>query len=250
MRVITLGTAGGRPTKHRNTSATAIVMDDGSWVLVDCGDGTLRSAMRMGLDTANLEGVLITHDHMDHMSGLTALLYDLKYTPNKELRLVAPMGVHSYVNTLLSFMPKGAKVVQKEASERNTFTIGGAFITCKEMVHTTTSFGYKLSADGKQVCVCGDNARPSALRHWVGNVDMVVHEATFIGSDDEGAAKWGHSTFESVMAAVEQWDVGNVIITHQGRWVTEEERDGLRAELVRGGYNHVHIANDFDNWGL
>lgn len=250
MKVITLGTAGGRPSEHRNTSATAIVHDDGSWVLVDCGDGALRQAMRMGLDTAKLRGVCITHKHIDHIGGLTAVLYDLKYSKFKDVWVVAPEDAHAYINAIRATVPGLENVTLHATNAKAEYTLGGFTITTKEMVHTTESWGYKATANGKMVCVCGDNANPGKLAAWVEGADWVSHEATFLDNNTENAAKWGHTTLTDLLAAVEGWNVGIVVITHQGRWVSEAERDSMRAELIRNNIGHIAVANDFDGWTL
>lgn len=69
------------------------VMDKktGDWLLLDCGDGTLRDSLQRGVDLGKLRGVLISHGHGDHMSGLLALFWGLRIVHFRgELKIFAP----------------------------------------------------------------------------------------------------------------------------------------------------------------
>lgn len=78
--VITLGTAGGPlwwnappATTERQGIATAVVVNE-SVYLVDCGRGVGDRFARVGLTVHDLRGVLLTHLHSDHVTGIPDLL--------------------------------------------------------------------------------------------------------------------------------------------------------------------------------
>ncbi|MFI7481625.1 MBL fold metallo-hydrolase [Kocuria sp. M1R5S2] len=97
--VITLGTAGGPRwwTDHHGAPragiATAVVVD-GTWYLVDCGQGAGRQAAAAGLRMADLGGVFITHMHSDHTVDLPSLLlfgaFELKNHRRGPIPVVGP----------------------------------------------------------------------------------------------------------------------------------------------------------------
>jgi ribonuclease BN (tRNA processing enzyme) len=97
--VITLGTAGGPRwwQDHQGTPrfgiATAVVVN-GTWYLVDCGQGAGRQAHAAGLDMADLGGIFITHMHSDHTVDLPSMLlfgaFELKTTPRGPIPVVGP----------------------------------------------------------------------------------------------------------------------------------------------------------------
>ena len=55
----------------------AVVLQEGRYLLIDMGKScrtTLRALNSLGLAVSDCEGVLITHEHADHVSGLDTFL--------------------------------------------------------------------------------------------------------------------------------------------------------------------------------
>lgn len=71
--IIFLGTSASAPSAKRGLSAQVIKHDEYRF-LVDCGEGTQRQILQSGLGFRNLNHILITHGHLDHILGLAGLL--------------------------------------------------------------------------------------------------------------------------------------------------------------------------------
>lgn len=128
--VITLGTAGGPRwwKDHQGTPrfgiATAVVVN-GTWYLVDCGQGAGRQANAAGLEMANLGGIFITHMHSDHTVDLPSLLlfgaFELKNTPRGPIPVIGP-GDRGKLPPL---SPRATEVPVPVAPERPTPGVAG-----------------------------------------------------------------------------------------------------------------------------
>ena len=128
--VITLGTAGGprwwkdHQGAPRFGIATAVVVN-GTWYLVDCGQGAGRQANAAGLEMANLGGIFITHMHSDHTVDLPSLLlfgaFELKNTPRGPIPVVGP-GDRGKLPPL---SPRATAVPAPVAPDRPTPGVGG-----------------------------------------------------------------------------------------------------------------------------
>ena len=71
--IIFLGTSASAPSAKRGLSAQVIKHDEFRF-LIDCGEGTQRQILQSGIGFKNLNHILITHGHLDHILGLAGLL--------------------------------------------------------------------------------------------------------------------------------------------------------------------------------
>jgi ribonuclease Z len=71
--IIFLGTSASAPSAKRGLSAQVVKHDEFRF-LIDCGEGTQRQILQSGLGFKNLNHILITHGHLDHILGLAGLL--------------------------------------------------------------------------------------------------------------------------------------------------------------------------------
>lgn len=100
MKIIPLGTSSGKPTLHRNVSATA-VGGEGEWWLFDCGEAAQIQIARAGLSFHRLAGIFITHLHGDHFNGLPGLLSTMALDKRERpLTLAGPPGIREYLDLL------------------------------------------------------------------------------------------------------------------------------------------------------
>ena len=93
--VVFLGTAGSTPTARRAPAAT-LIRRGGDRILLDCGEGTQRQLLRSQIGLVDLDVVLFSHYHADHVLGLPGLLktYDLRGR-EQGLELYGPSGLAS-----------------------------------------------------------------------------------------------------------------------------------------------------------
>jgi len=67
-----LGTSASVPSAERNHPGL-LVEAGGHRILVDCGEGTQRQLLRSGAGFRRLDRLLLTHDHFDHVLGISGL---------------------------------------------------------------------------------------------------------------------------------------------------------------------------------
>lgn len=106
MEVIVLGASGTYPTVDDAASGFLVIADD-TKVWLDAGPGTFQNLQRH-IDFHDLDAVVLSHMHLDHVLDFYAFHYALAYgmasVGPKALPVFAPAGSEPY---LLSLRPDG-----------------------------------------------------------------------------------------------------------------------------------------------
>src|SRR5262249_26146103 len=127
--VVFLGTSGSVPSPLRAPSAT-LVRRGGDRILIDCGEGTQRQLLRSSAGLVDLEVVLFTHYHGDHILGLPGLLKTFALRSREaELRMYGPPGLHAVFRAFDPFVGRlpfpllVEEVTAGEAVERDGYRL-------------------------------------------------------------------------------------------------------------------------------
>ena len=143
-----LGTAGAAPSAHRGAPGH-LVRRGGDRILVDCGEGTQRQLLRSGVGLVDVDDVLITHCHADHVLGLPGMLKTFALRAREApLELYGPAGLAELMTTLrpvigrLTYKVNVHPLAPGDAVERDGYRVH-AFATD----HHVPSVGYALVED-------------------------------------------------------------------------------------------------------
>ncbi|HBF76723.1 MAG TPA: ribonuclease Z [Clostridiaceae bacterium] len=103
--VCLLGCGGSMPTPDRYLTALFLSYN-GSSILVDCGEGTQVSMKIQGCHFKNIDAILLTHYHADHVVGLPGLLLTIANSGRTEpLTIVGPLGLKKVIDGLTVISP-------------------------------------------------------------------------------------------------------------------------------------------------
>ena len=105
LELCTLGTGGTLPIPDRALSSLYIRVN-GRSLLIDCGEGTQVGIRRLGWGFRCLDGLLLTHYHGDHCTGLAGLLLSLEKAGRDEpFHIWGPKGLKRVVEGLCIIVP-------------------------------------------------------------------------------------------------------------------------------------------------
>jgi ribonuclease BN (tRNA processing enzyme) len=108
-RWITLGTRGGPIASPSRSQPANLLTHEGRRYLVDVGDGTSGQLARVGVATAQLDGVFISHLHFDHIAGLMGVLgLRLQTNAARPLKIWGPPGTEETVAGLVASLRPGS----------------------------------------------------------------------------------------------------------------------------------------------
>lgn len=147
--LVLLGCGGNVPMPNRNLSSLFINYR-GHKILIDCGEGTQVSMRMKNCGFKDIDLILITHLHGDHIIGLIGLLSTIGNSGRSDnLTIVGPRGITEAINAirvLVEYLPYKINIIE---DPKETFSIENDIlkdleISALELEHSTECLGYSL----------------------------------------------------------------------------------------------------------
>lgn len=194
-RLIPLGTAAIANATHDNVY---MVLDTGDLkVLIDCGGSPSSRVMRAGLNFTDLDGLIVTHHHPDHIYGVPILLMNLWllgrrgsfpiYGPAKALQIIQKMMDLYEWETWPDFLRVDFREIPLAPSAL-VLSNHIVSIEASPVAHMIPAIGLRMTnhQTGKVLVYTSDTMRHPEVVHLARDADILIHEAT--------GDYYGHST--------------------------------------------------------
>lgn len=177
--------------------ATQILVNDiekDSNFLIDVGDGILRDLFSLPSKYyENIDTILITHGHFDHVGGIFSLLAFFRMiNRSKRLLLIAPPDVVELKGLVKTFhdsygesIPYQLEIINIEREFELENTLISAFavqhrgsIIGGEKLPNVPSVGYIITKNAEKILYTGDTGYFDQLKEHVRGVDYALIEGT------------------------------------------------------------------------
>ena len=218
------------PRDHR-LRASALIETDDTRILIDCGPDFRTQVL--GLPFKKIDGVLITHEHYDHVGGLDDLrpfcrfgevpIYAEPHTAER-LRTRMPYCFvdHSY--------PGVPNIPLQEIEENRTFLINHIPVTPLRVMHGRLPIlGYRIGNIGY---ITDMLTMPDVSYEQLRQLDVLVVNALRIAP---------HPTHQNLAEAL---DTARRIGAKETYFIHMSHHIGLQAEVERQLPPHVYFASD------
>ena len=148
--LVLLGCGGNVPIPNRNLSSLFINYK-GKKILIDCGEGTQVSMRMKNCGFKDVDLILITHLHGDHIIGLIGLLSTMGNSGKvDDLTIVGPRGIIEAIKAikvLVEYLPYNLNIIENPLetfSLENHPVFKDLQISTLELDHSTECLGYSL----------------------------------------------------------------------------------------------------------
>ncbi|WP_163580660.1 MBL fold metallo-hydrolase [Gracilibacillus saliphilus] len=208
MRIIPLGIWGGYP-KANGATSSFLIEEDGFYLLLDCGSGVLASLQNY-ISIQQLDAVIITHYHHDHMADVGALHY-AKLIQNQLTDNPKTLSIYAHDRDD-QFHSLTYKEHTQAYNVTQTSQIGPFTLETTETNHPVYCLAIRLEAKGKSVVFTADTGWKESLISFSQNTDILVSEANLY-QEYEGKIP-GHMSGRQAGILAEKAVAKQLILTH------------------------------------
>lgn len=214
MRVTVLGIWGGFPAAGGATSSF-LLEENGFRLLLECGSGVLSQVQRY-VPLAELDAVMVSHYHHDHMADIGCLQYGMLVQRQVgKRRRPLPIYGHDRDEKLFERLTYG----QGPVTQGMPLTAGGSAavgpwrVGACETVHGVYGLALRFeTAAGNTLVYTGDTGWSDEVLALAAGADVLVAEATL--SDEQAGAVSGHLTAGEAGRLAHAAGVARLVLTH------------------------------------
>lgn len=145
-----LGCGGSMPVPGRYLTSM-IASYNGRKLLIDCGEGTQVSLKILGCKVKNIDIILFTHFHADHIAGLPGLLLTIANSGrNIPITIIGPTGLKKVIEGLMVIapvLPYSINLIELCDKKKYVQKIGDFNISALPVDHGIPCFAYSMGID-------------------------------------------------------------------------------------------------------
>ena len=176
-------------------------MIDGEVLLIDCGERATVNLTKADINPIEVDHLFITHLHWDHFADYNYFLMTT-WNCGKE-------------NTLHVYGPPGTREMHDSMLQANC-GCGVCESVCGKLA--SADWGFRIESDYGSVAFSGDTVPCQAMVELAKDVDLLVHEATFLDEIiAQRAPAWtGHSGPTDAGRTAQEAGAKKLVLTHFG----------------------------------
>jgi ribonuclease BN (tRNA processing enzyme) len=213
MKLIITGSGTGYPYARRRSPGLYFEIG-GERMLIDCGPGAVRSLAEFGIDFMDIDRIVFTHFHLDHISDFGAFLFASKYheAPRKrDLTVWGPPGTHDMYRKFIDLYGSQIEPVDFTLTVEESDSTDGDGWNARRLkgTHTAESRMYRFEdTRGGSLVVTGDCEFHADLVAFAHSSDILVAECSLPYEVK------GHLTPESVALLAHEAEVDCLVLVH------------------------------------
>ncbi len=188
MKLTILGSGTANPNPHRASPGYVLAMGSQIFV-IDCGTGTLLQLVKAGINLEQLDGIFITHFHLDHCGDIAAIINTLIHSQSlkrtKDLHLYGAQGLKNMWEQLQKIHTDLAvcaafKIMVHELAVGDEVVLADGILKTYPVKHIESSRAYKFTSNtGKVIVFSGDTGYDPIISDLAQRADLAVFECNW-----------------------------------------------------------------------
>ena len=214
MRLDIIGSAGSYPSPDRACSSY-LIRSDRSSILIDAGNGS-QSKLYGVIEPSNLNGIVLSHSHLDHIADFVGIYHYLKYAEPPR----TPVPVYANADTLEILQRLAGpgnfdrNILEFYAVEAgNTIAVNDLQICFYAAWHSVSTLISRISDGTTVICYGADGDLSEALAAASLNADLLLGESTWV-EKNRNTPDGLHLDARSLALLAERSQVRELVITH------------------------------------
>jgi len=272
-KIVLLGTGCPSPS-HIRYGPSTLISTEKHKILIDAGSGVTQRLSEFGLAPSEIDIILITHLHSDHIVDLYQLYISGWHTGRtRPFKIVGPKGIKKFFDKTVEAYAdelnlrvdwekrpnhEGLDIDITEIDKEFIHEEMGIKITSIEVQHQPVepAYGYQVFVDDKKITYSGDTRYSKNLEKASKNAEYLIHEV-FVSlafnekrmtEDTLKNVKDYHSTPKDVGTLAKAANVKKLILNHFVPPVFDEEI--LKAEISKYYKGEIIVGKDLDEFVL
>jgi ribonuclease BN (tRNA processing enzyme) len=192
MSSLTLLGTGTCQIEYERRASSVLLELDGTYILFDCGHGVVQRLLDVGVQHNQVNHVVLSHFHPDHVSDLVPFLqagaWSKRNPRTSDIHIYGPHGVQRVVDGLVavfgrnSFQQPSYSVVVHELGEER-FTIGSHAFDFVSLP-PAGNHGLRFRSRGKRYAITGDSYFHAEEIAFLKDVDLAIIDSGHIEDED------------------------------------------------------------------
>lgn len=227
-----------------NTSCVFVEPDNDVVLIFDAGTGIRVLGQHLESDNRDLY-LLFSHYHWDHIQGLP--FFKPIYQQGREVRLLSNyMNGEGDAASVLDQMidphfpvtsaQLRAKIEVLPFGEQGIVRIGETKVATMPLNHPGGGSAFRVDTENGSLAYITDNelSPPGEIKtsyadwvEFVGNVDLLIHDAMYLDDELEQIHGWGHSLISQALQLALDADVKRVVLFHHDPSRSDKQLDDI-----------------------